>query len=159
MFRQFILGACRTSEFAHRLLPSSGASTCQVAWFSQMARSGMQTSAEIARRRPCLTWSPVRDYRPSTGRGGSFNRASPWETCLLQLCLHRSEREFDTQHFLDALATPSCGADEVDLASGQVRLAAGIPLKKHDDGSPSSWFWTKPCHRWLICLTRGHGAM
>ena len=116
----------------------------------------MQTSAEIARRRPCLTWLSSCDDRPSTGKGGSFNQASPWETCLLQLCPHRSEREFDTEHFLDALATPSCCADKVDLASGQVRVAAGIPLKKHDDGSPSSWFLTKPC-AWLVDLSL-HGV-
>ncbi|CAE7601183.1 unnamed protein product [Symbiodinium natans] len=64
--------------------------------------SGMQASAEIARRR----------------------------------------RELQSSKSMGDLPSPTLTASErkrVDLASGQVRLAAGIPLKKHDDGSPSSW--------------------
>jgi len=66
------------------------------------ASSGMQTSAEIARRR----------------------------------------RELQSSKSMGDLPSPTMSASErkrVDLASGQVRVAAGIPLKKHDDGSPSSW--------------------
>jgi len=57
--------------------------------------------------------------------------------------ISRRRRQLQTSKSLGDLPSPRApSASErkrVDLASGQMRQAAGIPLHKHDDGSPSSW--------------------
>ncbi|CAE7719630.1 unnamed protein product [Symbiodinium pilosum] len=56
--------------------------------------------------------------------------------------ISRRRRELQTSKSMGELPSRALSASErkrVDLASGQIRLAAGIPLQKHDDGSPSGW--------------------